>query len=797
MTSFQVCYSSEDVVYPIVVAVHGPVHLVEDSETPAWIAGPIDSLDRAKALVGTVQGRHERGGHEFGGGVIQPYGVEPPRGRLQIEGPLKCRLDYGNTDGSPRIYDELPVGADQARHDRRGMIEDPPVLEHPDTVIIQANEHYPEGIIEASIGAYYYEVSPLILKQYRDWDLDGLVLTKVDDKVIVRRHASLDMMAMEMTEDAYRALNRGRTVEFHFAIKPQTRLVWLDFDPKAEFPWEDTKRIVRAAARAIRTDLDEDVVEVEVRFSGKDGFHVVAVLGHPALTDTMRQALKEFAERFVKEQGDPRLVTGVTKDPKTMRVDYSTFHVKGGLRCAWSLAHPTGLVCLPVAEGDVEKFERNGATIWAVRKQRVTAEKAIGELPYRAGAVSDVLFPGAREAFERWMGTRSGKLTGADVRTILKTFDALHNAAPADDPAKGERDFVRIVQEIGGFKDTDEIFRSFDALRALSVLPKYQASQRDAFWTVQHHSTGEFHKRANKATAINLAKSWAGESKTNVHVFHQGQDVGFATPQGNFRELDAEGKPVFADHREPGPLTMERFIPVTRDLGVEPLHSELERAAPGAIKFIVDLEGKIPPEDLMRHIRFGLGLNVPPEQLKEFVGRLRSMLVTAAKRWTREDPLVEYRKKRDFTKTTEPKGEIDPSKDGAFIIQKYAAGTAGLRWDLRLANEGVLASWVMRDPGFLSGQSQDAEAIHVEDHPTQYLDFSGSIPAGLYGNAGSRGSGQVDIWDRGTYEFTLPPRYGLWAFILHGDRLSGKFRLVQQGGKVWYLRRVDSQEDNT
>jgi bifunctional non-homologous end joining protein LigD len=149
--------------------------------------------------------------------------------------------------------------------------------------------------------------------------------------------------------------------------------------------------------------------------------------------------------------------------------------------------------------------------------------------------------------------------------------------------------------------------------------------------------------------------------------------------------------------------------------------------------------------------------------------------------------LEEYRRKRQFPATPEPVGHVSRADDRhLFVVHKHDASR--LHYDFRLAIDGVLVSWAV-PKGPSMNPTEKRLAIRTEDHPLEYADFEGVIPAGQYG------AGTVMVWDIGPYQ----PKDGASPgeqlargkidVVLHGQKLRGGFTLVRRAMRQTASRR--------
>lgn len=143
--------------------------------------------------------------------------------------------------------------------------------------------------------------------------------------------------------------------------------------------------------------------------------------------------------------------------------------------------------------------------------------------------------------------------------------------------------------------------------------------------------------------------------------------------------------------------------------------------------------------------------------------------------------LTEYRNRRRFKVTPEPRGENLKSRKRLklrYVIQKHRA--SHLHYDFRLEWNGVLLSWAVP-----KGPSLDPSvkrlAAQVEDHPLEYADFEGVIPPAEYGG------GTVMVWDKGSWSTEVADvdealKKGELKFTLSGAKLRGSWVLIRTRG---------------
>src|SRR6185503_1177969 len=155
-----------------------------------------------------------------------------------------------------------------------------------------------------------------------------------------------------------------------------------------------------------------------------------------------------------------------------------------------------------------------------------------------------------------------------------------------------------------------------------------------------------------------------------------------------------------------------------------------------------------------------------------------------------------YNKKRDFSKTKEPRGRKLRGKGDSFVVQKHEASR--LHWDFRLELDGVLKSWaVPKGPSIDPGEKR--LAMRTEDHPLDYGSFEGTIPAGEYGG------GTVMLWDQGRWipqpgkDPSKTIQEGHLHFTLEGERMKGEWVLFRlsprpgERGEPWMLKKVSDE----
>ena len=146
----------------------------------------------------------------------------------------------------------------------------------------------------------------------------------------------------------------------------------------------------------------------------------------------------------------------------------------------------------------------------------------------------------------------------------------------------------------------------------------------------------------------------------------------------------------------------------------------------------------------------------------------------------KDDPLADYARKREFTRTPEPGPVVRAGEGNAFVVHRHHA--TRLHYDVRLERDGTLKCWAV-PKGLPPRPGIKRMAVQTEDHPLKYLDFEGTIPKGEYGG------GDMWIFARGRYEITKEKKDGFY-FRLESREWNDEYRMIHTKERDWLCERV-------
>jgi poly(A) polymerase len=284
---------------------------------------------------------------------------------------------------------------------------------HPDDIVVSKKEHTLGGpeITELDVFSYYTDgVVTEILKELKGRNLFIGVKAKGSagprGKPVFIRHPydkKSDYIRINNEKD-FNVYHSGRTIEYHVTMPASCPYYVVDFDAVED--WPTTKKIT-AECSATLEKLPE-VKKVEIRFTGKRGFHILGWLKEPMPIDTARERLKEHLKEAFGDRED--LVLGESPSGKKGALGVSPMKLNGGQVVLWSM-RVTGLCCVEVPQAKLAGFKKEdarpevvykkltGKTLVPARKKE-SAQRVINAfLDKTAGYDRDKIKPGYKGKF--------------------------------------------------------------------------------------------------------------------------------------------------------------------------------------------------------------------------------------------------------------------------------------------------------------------------------------------------------------------------------------------------------------
>ena len=236
--------------------------------------------------------------------------------------------------------------------------------DHPSDVVIHKQELLAGSreVKEIDVWSYYSGVKGKMIPELKGRDLFiGIKLKgilKGRQKPLYVRHPydkKTDYIRINNAEE-FETYHSGRTVEYHVTMPAMCPYYVVDYDGTDDFG--KTKEITGEVADQL--SKNPDVKSVEIRYSGKRGFHILGWLKKKKPIDDARKDLQEWLRDTFGDRND--VVVGESPKGNKGALGISPMKLNGGQSALWSL-RITGLCCIEVPRSKLSSFKKEEATI--------------------------------------------------------------------------------------------------------------------------------------------------------------------------------------------------------------------------------------------------------------------------------------------------------------------------------------------------------------------------------------------------------------------------------------------------
>lgn len=229
--------------------------------------------------------------------------------------------------------------------------------DNPEEIVISKKESILDNEVkEIDVWTYYEGIKGKLIPLLKEKDL--FIVIKPDGKPIYKRHpydGKTEYIRINDTKD-FEEYHSGRTVEYHVTMEASTKLYIVDFDPSEEMDFDKAKKIAGEVYDGLINLLE--VKKVDIRYTGKRGFHI---LGHLKEEQPVEQAHDDL-EKWLNENFNDRDDIVIQESPKGKKgaLGISPMKHNGGHVALHSM-RVSGLCCMEIPRSRLSKFNREEA----------------------------------------------------------------------------------------------------------------------------------------------------------------------------------------------------------------------------------------------------------------------------------------------------------------------------------------------------------------------------------------------------------------------------------------------------